>query len=252
MIVQVVCTASLALKMGLPIYGILAFTSTASDKVGRSVPAPGKGVLVNVQESRSSFPSPLLNLGYRRRQLVSRRKQVEEFKEVEMSFLQEEINSMSASGCLENELQEYRQYREGNIKQEAERDYADALNSLGNNFWRNNPEIAPVRGALATWGLTVDDLQVCSFHGTSTVKNEKNECDIMQRQLTHLGRTKGNRILGVFQKYLTGHPKGAAGAWMMNGCLQVSSHFGHQCTQSLIQCRLCAQDSCLETGMQIT
>lgn len=28
-------------------------------------------------------------------------------------------------------------------------------------------------------------------------------------------------MLGIFQKYLTGHPKGAAGAWMLNGCLQV-------------------------------
>lgn len=28
-------------------------------------------------------------------------------------------------------------------------------------------------------------------------------------------------MMGIFQKYLTGHPKGAAGAWMMNGCLQV-------------------------------
>ncbi|KAK4935344.1 beta subunit of fatty acid synthetase [Elasticomyces elasticus] len=27
--------------------------------------------------------------------------------------------------------------------------------------------------------------------------------------------------MGIFQKYLTGHPKGAAGAWMFNGCLQV-------------------------------
>lgn len=219
--------------MGLPIYGILAFTGTASDKVGRSVPAPGKGVLVNVQESRLSIPSPLLNLSYRRRQLASRRQQVEEFKETELSLLQEELNAMTASGCPSSELQDYEQYRTNHIKQEAEREYATALNSFGNNFWRNHPEIAPIRGALATWGLTIDDLQVSSFHGTSTVKNEKNECEIMQRQLTHLGRTKGNKILGVFQKYLTGHPKGAAGAWMMNGCLQVSPIFKTQSSQQL-------------------
>jgi fatty acid synthase subunit alpha len=39
--------------------------------------------------------------------------------------------------------------------------------------------------------------------------------------MRHLGRSKGNALLGIFQKYLTGHPKGAAGAWMFNGCLQV-------------------------------
>src|SRR5580700_592507 len=39
--------------------------------------------------------------------------------------------------------------------------------------------------------------------------------------MEHLGRKKGNAMMGIFQKYLTGHPKGAAGAWMMNGCLQV-------------------------------
>jgi fatty acid synthase subunit alpha, fungi type len=50
--------------------------------------------------------------------------------------------------------------------------------------------------------------------------NDKNESSIIQDQLTHLGRTKGNTIMSVFQKHLTGHPKGAAGAWMINGCLQ--------------------------------
>lgn len=44
---------------------------------------------------------------------------------------------------------------------------------------------------------------------------------VLQRQLEHLGRSNGNPVLGVFQKYLTGHPKGAAGAWMLNGGLQI-------------------------------
>ncbi|KAK5006770.1 3-oxoacyl-[acyl-carrier-protein] synthase, partial [Elasticomyces elasticus] len=97
----------------------------------------------------------------------------------------------------------------------------DALNSLGNSFWKQDPRIAPLRGALATWGLTIDDLDVASFHGTSTVANDKNESDVICQQMKHLGRKKGNALLGIFQKYLTGHPKGAAGAWMFNGCLQV-------------------------------
>ncbi|GME86212.1 unnamed protein product [[Candida] boidinii] len=39
--------------------------------------------------------------------------------------------------------------------------------------------------------------------------------------MTHLGRTEGNTVYGVFQKFLTGHPKGAAGAWMLNGAIQI-------------------------------
>ncbi|EOD49992.1 putative fatty acid synthase subunit protein [Neofusicoccum parvum UCRNP2] len=215
---QVVCTAKLALEMGLPVYGILAFTGTASDKVGRSVPAPGKGVMVNVRERPAAFASPLLSLDYRRRQMTSRRSQIHEFKELELAQLEDEMAAMDID---KDSLEEYRTYREQHINSEAARQESDALRAFGNNFWRHHPEIAPIRGALATWGLSIDDLQVASFHGTSTIKNEQNECEIMQRQLTHLGRTRGNRILGVFQKYLTGHPKGAAGAWMLNGCLQI-------------------------------
>jgi 3-oxoacyl-(acyl-carrier-protein) synthase len=42
---QLLCTARLALAMGLPIYGVVALSSTATDKNGRSIPAPGQGVL---------------------------------------------------------------------------------------------------------------------------------------------------------------------------------------------------------------
>lgn len=116
---------------------------------------------------------------------------------------------------------EYMQERAQHIHRETIRQEKDAQFSLGNNFWKQDSCIAPLRGALATWGLTVDDIGVASFHGTSTVANDKNESDVICQQMKHLGRKKGNALLGIFQKYLTGHPKGAAGAWMFNGCLQV-------------------------------
>ena len=116
---------------------------------------------------------------------------------------------------------EYMEDRAAHIEREARRQEKDALYSLGNNFWKADPRIAPLRGALATWGLTIDDLGVASFHGTSTVANDKNESDVICQQMKHLGRKKGNALLGIFQKYLTGHPKGAAGAFMFNGALQV-------------------------------
>jgi 3-oxoacyl-(acyl-carrier-protein) synthase len=35
--------------------------------------------------------------------------------------------------------------------------------------------------------------------------------------LEHLGRKSGNMLPVVCQKHLTGHPKGPAAAWMLNG-----------------------------------
>jgi fatty acid synthase subunit alpha len=218
---QVIMDAKLALDMGVPIYGIIAFTATATDKIGRSIPAPGQGVLTTAREMPSKFPSPLLDIKYRRRQMDLRRKQVKQWQESELLYLQEEVAAMKDSATESFDESEYLQERAAHIEREAKRQEKDALNSLGNTFWKQDPRIAPLRGALATWGLTVDDVGVASFHGTSTVANDKNESDVVCQQMRHLGRAKGNALLGIFQKYLTGHPKGAAGAWMFNGCLQV-------------------------------
>jgi len=218
--VQVIMDAKLALDMGVPIYGIVGFTATATDKIGRSVPAPGQGVLTTAREQPSKFPSPLLDIKYRKRQLDLRRKQIKNWQESELMYMQEEMAAMKQQGGDFDET-EYLEERASHIEREARRQEKDALNSLGNNFWKQDTRIAPLRGALATWGLTVDDIGVASFHGTSTVANDKNESDVICQQMKHLGRKKGNAVLGVFQKYLTGHPKGAAGGWMFNGALQV-------------------------------
>ena len=217
---QVIMSAQLALDMGVPIYGILGFTATATDKIGRSVPAPGQGVLTTARETPSKFPSPLLDIKYRKRQLDLRKQQIKHWQESELLYLQEEAAALKSSGDEFNES-EYLEDRASHITQEAIRQEKEAMYSLGNNFWKQDSRIAPLRGALATWGLTIDDLNVASFHGTSTVANDKNESDVICQQMNHLGRKKGNALLGIFQKYLTGHPKGAAGAWMFNGCLQV-------------------------------
>ncbi|KAK0701702.1 hypothetical protein B0T26DRAFT_757695 [Lasiosphaeria miniovina] len=219
--VQVIMTAKLALDMGVPIYGILALTTTASDKIGRSVPAPGQGVLTTAREHPGKFPSPLLDINYRRRQIERRTKQIEDDKEAELQYLAAEVEALKAEGRSQTEVAEYIADRARHVEKEAERQVKEVLRSFGNNFWKGDASIAPLRGALATWGLTIDDLGVASFHGTSTKANDKNESSVICQQLEHLGRKKGNTILGIFQKYLTGHPKGAAGAWMMNGCLQV-------------------------------
>lgn len=161
-----------------------------------------------------------MDIKYRRRQLDQRRKQIKEWQESELLYLQEEVDAMKAQDS-EFDASEYMQERARHVEREAARQEKDAQFSLGNNFWKQDSRIAPLRGALATWGLTIDDVGVASFHGTSTVANDKNESDVICQQMKHLGRKKGNALMGIFQKYLTGHPKGAAGAWMFNGCLQV-------------------------------
>lgn len=218
--VQVIMTAKLALDMGVPIHGILALTTTASDKIGRSVPAPGQGVLTTARENAGKFPSPLLDIKYRRRQIELRKKQIKQWQANELEYLAEEVEAIKSQGEQFDE-KTYTADRVNHIEKEAQRQEKEVLRSFGNNFWKQDTNIAPLRGALATWGLTIDDLGVASFHGTSTKANDKNESSVICQQLEHLGRKKGNAVLGIFQKYLTGHPKGAAGAWMMNGCLQV-------------------------------
>lgn len=216
---QLIMSAKLALDMGVPIYGILGMTATATDKIGRSIPAPGQGVLTTARETPGAFPSPLLDIKYRRRQIELRKKQIKQWQESELEYLQDEVAAMKAQSANFDETA-YATQRAEHINSEAARQERDVLYQLGNNFWKKDPTIAPIRGALATWGLTVDDLDVASFHGTSTVANDKNESRTLCQMMEHLGRKKGNAMLGIFQKFLTGHPKGAAGGWMMNGALQ--------------------------------
>ncbi|PHH55001.1 Fatty acid synthase subunit alpha [Ceratocystis fimbriata CBS 114723] len=218
--IQIIMTAKLALEMGVPIYGVLALTTTASDKIGRSVPAPGQGVLTTAREHAGKFPSPMLDINYRRRQIELRKKQIKQWQESELEYVYDEVQAIKSQGADIDE-KEYTSERIAHINKEAARQESEVLASLGNHFWKKDPSIAPLRGALATWGLTIDDLDVASFHGTSTKANDKNESSVICQQLEHLGRKKGNAVMGIFQKYLTGHPKGAAGAWMLNGCLQV-------------------------------
>jgi len=74
---QILSTADLAIKMGLPIYGIIAHVGTAMDKEGRSVPAPGQGILTTARESPFSYPPPILDVEYRKHHLMEDLKEIE-------------------------------------------------------------------------------------------------------------------------------------------------------------------------------
>lgn len=291
---QILMTAALAIQMGVPIYAIVEHVSTATDKVGRSVPAPGQGILTTARErpGTAGFTSPLLDLEYRRRHLTTELKLVDEWAKYELDYLEKEYSASTASasaastslassalssatstasdapptssaaqksassGAQASSLEhpkistpaegaptsataatetalpadstpagssvaeQYHKQLVEHVEFEVARRKRIAYATWGNEFYRANPSIAPLRGALAVYGLTIDDIAVASFHGTGTKGNDINESQVVQRQLEHLGRTKGNVILSIFQKYLTGHPKGAAAAWMMNGLIQ--------------------------------
>ncbi|KAF9311477.1 3-oxoacyl-[acyl-carrier-protein] synthase [Podila horticola] len=219
--IEILMQAKLAIEMGVPIYGIVGLTNTATDKEGRSVPAPGQGVLTTAREVKSKMPSRLLDIKYRKRQIDQRRAQIKQWVENEYTELGHELDELKAAGELTVSEEEYLAAETERIQKEANRQHREALNLWGNEFYKQDPQIAPLRGALASFGLTIDDIGVGSFHGTSTKANDKNESEVVNKQMEHLGRSKGNALPSIWQKYLTGHPKGAAAAWMMNGVLQV-------------------------------
>ncbi|CAO3632523.1 unnamed protein product [Mucor hiemalis] len=219
---HILMTASTAIEIGSPIYGIIALTNTATDKEGRSVPAPGAGILTTAREARSEISSPLMDFTYRAKQIKSRRAQIKTWVENEYEDLQEELARLELMGKISGEEEEkvWIEERTSFIHRQAKRQEKEALNTFGNQFYQSDPSISPIRGALAVYGLTVDDIGIASFHGTSTKANDKNESRVINAQMKHLGRSKGNALLAIAQKYLTGHPKGPAASWMASGVMQ--------------------------------
>lgn len=216
--IHVLMSADLAIKMGVPIRGIIALTNTATDKNGRSVPAPGKGILTTAKEFPIRNSSPMFNLDYRKKLLQREREHIRAWVAKEYEALADEVEAMRAA---DENVEDFIKDRTRFIDREGARSEKIALQSWSHDWWKNDATIAPIRGALATFGLTIDDLGVASFHGTGTKANDYNESSVLNAQLGHLGRARGNACPGIFQKYLTGHPKGAAAAWMLNGVLQV-------------------------------
>ncbi|RDW87106.1 Fatty acid synthase subunit alpha [Aspergillus mulundensis] len=198
--VQVLMSAALAIEMGLPIYGVVAYTHMASDQIGRSIPAPGKGILTAARETSQAQQSPLLDLSFRRAAFDAEVTEIHNLTHKSVTTPGQDRSGICNTASLR---------------------ISDAKNRWSNNIRLSDPSISPIRASLATWGLTIDDIKVVSMHGTSTKANEVNEGDVINTQMRHLGRRKGNPLLAVCQKSLTGHPKAGAGAWQLNGCLQM-------------------------------
>ena len=139
-----------------------------SDKAGRSVPAPGRGALSIAREVSTKHSLPILDVGYRSRQLAFRRKQIAQWLDSERQQLQDELEFRKKGGDTVDP--DYVASRVADIEREAARQEKDAIATYG-MLEGTDPRIAPLRRALAVWGLTADDLGVLSIHGTSTGAN---------------------------------------------------------------------------------
>lgn len=215
--VHVLMSAKTAIELGCPIRSIVGFTSTSTDKAGRSVPAPGRGALTIAREVTSKVGAPILDVTYRARQLAFRRKQISQWLANEHEVLKDEVEFCKSQG--ESIDDEYVSTRIAHIESDAARQEKDALAVYG-MLSGSDPSISPLRRALAVFGLTVDDINVLSIHGTSTKANEKNETQIWNDIFKKLGRTPGNAVPIVAQKSLCGHSKGGSAAWQLAGLVQ--------------------------------
>ncbi|KAJ2524354.1 fatty acid synthase alpha subunit Lsd1, partial [Coemansia sp. RSA 2049] len=182
--VVVLMSAAAALEFGAPIYGIVGMNEMASDKQGRSVPAPGQGILSFAQEKHvSAIPPRILDFDYRKQKLR------DQIQALELS-MRSDIDQINDTDDTDNDNN--KQLAVSQIAADFEAAKRSAQDLWFNEFWRRRPDISPVRGSLSVWGLTVDDIGMASFHATSTVANDKNESEVVHKQFKHLGRTPGN------------------------------------------------------------
>jgi len=159
---QVLMPASLAVRMGVPIYGIIAGVSTATDKEGRSVPAPGQGLLTTArQQALRADAVPILDPAYRAEQLAREFAQTAAWRDQERARIAAAAAAGAAPGTsLARQL--------ADIDAAAERRNRAARQFWSSDCLANDVRIAPLRAALAVFGLDVDDIGVASFHGTGT------------------------------------------------------------------------------------
>ncbi len=186
---QILARASLAVRLGLPVYGIIAHASAHGDGINLSVPAPGIGVLSVAAESGEHAPREACDFSGRRAQTLA------------IAAEQKKLATLFGEA-------------------EAARMIADARTRFAHDFARNDARVSPLRAALAVFGLGPDDIAVVSKHDTSTTMNDLNENRVHHLLQEKLGRTPHLPLPVISQKSLTGHGKGAAAAWQLNGVLQ--------------------------------
>jgi 3-oxoacyl-(acyl-carrier-protein) synthase len=184
------CRGSLAARLGLPVYGIVAYAGSFGDGINQSVPSPGLGILAAAAEAGAPA-DPGGACGF-----VARRAAIAAVAE------RRDALAAAVGAAAAEELVRAARHRHAH------------------DFAAGRDDISPLRGALAVFGLAADDIAVVSKHDTSTEANDLNENRLHTWLQEKLGRTPGLPLLVISQKSLTGHPKGAAAAWQMNGLMQ--------------------------------
>lgn len=211
--IQVLASASLALGMGLPIYGIVAMTHMASDKLGRSVPAPGRGILITAKQpsTLSGGAKGLMDPSMRSRSVKAAMNDIEFRSRVQIEAIKAADGTLpaeDADACIQS------------LKAAADLEKKAVRRALGQDNWKSNPDISPIAGSLSVSGLTIDDLTFASLHRTATKLNDVDEASILDHQMRHLGPRPGNPLFIIAQKSVIGHGLGASGAYAINGGLQ--------------------------------
>ncbi len=184
------CRADLAIAQGLPVYGVVVYAGSFADGVHRSVPAPGLGALAAAAERAGGLATAYDACGFE-----ARKAQIAAL-DAQRPALAAALGEAGAELCL-----------------------GETRRSLAHDVARHTGA-SPLRAALGVLGLGPDDVAMISTHGTSTLANDLNEAKLHQWLAEGLGRTPGLPLAVISQKALTGHPKGAAAAWQMNGLLQ--------------------------------
>ncbi|KAJ2157945.1 fatty acid synthase alpha subunit Lsd1 [Coemansia sp. RSA 552] len=205
----VLMSASAAIECGAPIYGVIGMSATATDKQGNSVPAPGQGVLGSARGVKGPLSSRILDVGYRRSRLQRQIQALDAQAQEELAEIKAEYSSDAALKAHLATVEKAHAHQRRALQ-----------DAWGNEFWKQDSDISPLRGSLAVWGLTADDIGLASFHGTGTKANDTNESDLLNKQMEWVGRTPGHVLPAVCQKWITGHPKAPAASFMLNGVLQ--------------------------------
>ncbi len=191
-----VARADLAVRMGLPIYAVVALARSYADGIHRSIPAPGPGVMAVAAEHPARDGSAT---GAELCDLTRRVAQWEQFnaRRAELDAL---LGAERAQAVCESERR-----------------------ALLHDIAMGDERVSPLRRALAVFGLTPDDVTAAWKHDTSTDANDPNENRAYDRIFRWLGRAPGNPLVVVSQKALTGHSKGGAAAWQVAGLCQALS-----------------------------
>ncbi|UZP32194.1 hypothetical protein NXS19_000010 [Fusarium pseudograminearum] len=143
--IQVLASATMAIKMGLPIYGIVSWAGTASDKTGRSVPSPGKGTLTNARETHGTDKNLLLDIHFRKARITRHQQQIQADLEQDLKSLEQRF-AMSGS-ITKSEADKMSLF----LQKEAIERNKQVLKSLGHTFWTCHTDISPIRGAAGAW-----------------------------------------------------------------------------------------------------